>query len=151
MVQVPLFGAIIWIATSMSSLMIGNQGRQAWQGEASFCASILTYLVCVTILHLLHKGHGRGRRRMGKTRRMTLRGFMLLILIVWTVVTSSPRTAITHCTRSTRLIQSHLLTFFCAGCHFHTYSTYAILLGCSSGHVCHRICGALGPWFCLHQ
>jgi len=85
LLHVPTFGAIIWISSALGGLIAQGAANTArWEVEVSFSAAVLTYLLCVTGLHMLHKGAGHGLRKMGKSRRMLMRFAMMLTLCGWT-------------------------------------------------------------------
>ena len=86
LVHLPLFGSVLWISRAVAFLVV-RDGRTSLQllqsahdeatekvgcsvDAASFCAALVCYVLCVTVLQMLHRGHGRGRRNLGKTKRL---------------------------------------------------------------------------------
>lgn len=51
------------------------------QLAVSFGAALVSYVLCVTLVQLLHRGQGRGQRKLGKTRRLALRLVFLALLV----------------------------------------------------------------------
>ena len=89
--HMPLFGSILWISRAMGNLIEAEGGHSTADFDpeqpcelrtvASFCASLLLFLLLCTAVQSLHKGHGHGHRRLGRTRRMMLRFSMMLLLV----------------------------------------------------------------------
>ena len=102
----PLLGCILWISTGLDVLIAGLDtdlaaAYDAASGDAAtadddpiqsaarwnFAAAMCCYLLCCTAQQVLHRGAGHGHRRLGRTKRMCVRGaFMfafLLLPAVW--------------------------------------------------------------------
>ena len=98
LVHLPLFGSVLWISRAVA-FMVVRDGRTSLEllrsahetdtvtkvgcsvDAASFCAALVCYVLCVTVLQMLHRGQGRGRRNLGKTKRLGLRMLFLVGLV----------------------------------------------------------------------
>ena len=93
-----LIGSILWIAKAAPDLVVrsgetaaellaaaeddgARAGAPCADNAISFGAALVSYVLCVTLVQLLHRGQGRGQRKLGKTRRLALRLVFLAVLV----------------------------------------------------------------------
>ena len=78
--HLPLLGCIFWISSSLSRLLAVPH-LTAPHGRWQLCAAFTCYLAIATAAQMMHRGSGRGSRRMGKTRRMLTRAAGMAVLV----------------------------------------------------------------------
>lgn len=90
-VHMVIFATIYWLAAAMMDLL-----SMPWQGIAAercthsinFAAALVSYLLCTSLLHMLHRG-GHKHRRLSKHKRIALRLVLVAILAVLPVLPCS--------------------------------------------------------------
>lgn len=96
-----LFGSVLWISKAAPDLVVRSgetaaellaaaedpggvrvsAGAPCADNAVSFGAALVSYVLCVTLVQLLHRGQGRGQRKLGKTRRLALRLVFVALLV----------------------------------------------------------------------
>jgi hypothetical protein len=89
--HLPLIGCILWIGSGVQDLLISYHHNGAMGASTSsepdasagahwgVVAAFASYLLICTVQQLLHRGIGRGARRVGKRKRLAVRGSVIAL------------------------------------------------------------------------
>ena len=79
--HLPMLGTILWIAVSLTKLLMPVPRVRAPHGHWHLAAAFSAYLALGTLQQCLHQGSGRGSRRCGRRRRLMIRTVFLAMLL----------------------------------------------------------------------